>query len=190
MNLQTIIILLTILISLMFLFDSIECARLFRKCSSPHGKILSISVSNCSETDPFCPFVRGENVTLNLTFIPNVKSNSVKVKIIGEIAKIPLPFAVSPNEACDNYGVKCPLVPEKRNNFLLELPIRKIYPPVSVIVVINLIDETETNVACIRFKAKILKSRKDSAQDNEEVSEQQQPKPHQQQKQDNKKKKD
>ena len=61
------------------------------------------------------------------------------------------------SEACNNYGLNCPLKTGEVSKFQLELPIKPIYPPIAVGVTIQLIDDTKTNVACIEFAAQIEK---------------------------------
>lgn len=38
-------------------------------CNSPGGTIKTSSVNNCKDSDAFCPFHRGKNVTLKLDFV-------------------------------------------------------------------------------------------------------------------------
>ena len=59
------------------------------------------------------------------------------------------------SEACNNYGLACPLQKDQVSKFQLALPIKAIYPPIAVGVTIQLVDETKTNVACVKFYAKI-----------------------------------
>ena len=82
-------------------------------------------------------------------------ASSVKVKVIGEIAGVPIPFGIEPDEACEEYGLDCPLALNETSKFDLSLPIMESYPPIRVKINIKLIDETDTAVACIKFPAKI-----------------------------------
>lgn len=59
------------------------------------------------------------------------------------------------SEACGNYGLNCPLKSSEVSKFALQLPIKKIYPPVSVDVQVALVDDNKKNLVCVIFHAKI-----------------------------------
>ncbi|OTF72235.1 Group 2/22 mite allergen-like protein (lipid binding protein) [Euroglyphus maynei] len=104
---------------------------------------------------------------MNLGFISDKAIDSVKVKIFGEVARVQVPFIISPeinlklsniiiSEACGNYGFKCPLIVGHTNRFSLTLPIKPIYPAIPVTIQINLMaGDTKDKVVCVRFKARI-----------------------------------
>ncbi|KAH9415145.1 Phosphatidylglycerol/phosphatidylinositol transfer protein [Dermatophagoides pteronyssinus] len=133
-----------------------EFSQLFKNCSSNSGHIQSINISDCSDNDSYCRLKKGGDVLMHLDFVADKAYESVKLKIFGEIARIKVPFHITPDEACGNYGLKCPLVPGQTNRFNLSLPIKSIYPSIPVNVNLNLMaGDTDDKIVCIRFKAKI-----------------------------------
>ncbi|KAI2805325.1 Phosphatidylglycerol/phosphatidylinositol transfer protein [Blomia tropicalis] len=140
-----------------FLYGGSVNGKLFQTCTSSHGQINSITVSECQNTDSVCLLKRDTNVSISIQFTPTYNASSVQVVIKGEIGGVPIPFVVKPSEACTNYGLVCPLKVNQMETFKLELPIKSIYPTIGVTIIINLMDETNNSVSCLKFKAKIVK---------------------------------
>jgi len=76
------------------------------------------------------------------------------VKITGVIYGVPIPWNVSPDNAC-SYGLTCPITKDVENNFVMTMPINKIYPTLSVLVKLRLEDSNKKPVVCIQFPARI-----------------------------------
>jgi len=138
----------------LLLCGNVHC-KLFKFCSSPHGKIQSVSVSGCKDTDSTCLLKKGTSASITINFTPNYKASSAQVKITGTIGGIPLPFPVSPSEACSNYGLTCPLNTDQVSTFQLELPIKSLYPTTPVDITIQLVDDSKAILACLKFSAEI-----------------------------------
>lgn len=81
----------------------------------------------------------------------------------GQLSKLPVPFIVSPDLACGNYGFQCPLEPGKTYKFALTLPILRTYPKINVNVFVRLVDEKDNLIGCIELPARIQEPLKESA---------------------------
>lgn len=84
----------------------------------------------------------------------------MKVKVIGKLNALPVPFFVKPDDACGNYGFDCPLEEGKPYKFKLTLPILRTYPKINVDVFLRLIDEKGDIIACVELPAKIQEPEK------------------------------
>ena len=100
------------------LLSGINSKNLFKNCPSNIGHIESINVTGCNNNDSYCRLKKGVDVAMNLTFISGEFENffcfhfhfhlffvlmhqdqatdSVKVKIFGEIARVQVPFVIEP----------------------------------------------------------------------------------------------
>ncbi|RWS27968.1 hypothetical protein B4U80_09544 [Leptotrombidium deliense] len=125
----------------------------FKDCGSKTGELNSITVTGC-EQNP-CTFKVGQDAQITAEFTSKTSSKVANVKIQGILAGIPFPFPLSPEDACGNYGVKCPLNNGDKNTLSLKVPVKKEYPPVSVKVRFQLIDSSNQDLFCVEFPVKI-----------------------------------
>lgn len=117
---------------------------------------LKITVSNCDPADDVCPFYIGDNVTFTTDFTAVKDINSAKIKITGKLGPIPVPFKISPDEACDNYGLVCPVRATQAGFVQISLPIKSEYKPVKVTVQFELLDGKD-KLVCTSFPAALKK---------------------------------
>mgnify|MGYP000739984659 CR=1 FL=1 len=109
------IIIIVIIISPLSVIDA---AQLFKNCSSNSGHIQSINISDCSDNDSYCRLKKGGDVLMHLDFVAgkfffvlyneqhfssfnfcfqtDKAYESVKLKIFGEIARVKVPFHITP----------------------------------------------------------------------------------------------
>jgi hypothetical protein len=127
-----------------------------------------------------CVFKRGTNVTISLSFTPRMillnfflnflnfffqsikqlnksfiseeTSNSLRVRVIGKVYGVSIPWRVNPDNAC-SYLSTCPVTKDEENTFTLSMPISPLYPSVSVGVTLSLIDNRRKQFVCIKFPA-------------------------------------
>lgn len=84
-----------------------------------------------------------------------VESLTASLKILGIIGVIPFPFNIN-KDACANWGVHCPILPDQVNTLKVSLPILPQYPAISVVVEIKLEDDQSKLLMCAKFKAQIV----------------------------------
>lgn len=78
----------------------------------------------------------------------------------GKLKTLPVPFHVSPDSACGNYGFDCPLEAGKAYKFKLTLPILRSYPKINVDIFLRLIDEKGEVIGCVEMPAHIQEPEK------------------------------
>lgn len=78
------------------------------------------------------------------------------VKISGKLGMVTIPFPIYPDQACNNWGLKCPIKPNEQQVFAITMPIKSNYPQVAVTVQLQLIDQDMNQVVCIAFPAQIV----------------------------------
>lgn len=91
------------------------------------------------------------------------KIEQVKVKVAGKLKTLPVPFHISPDNACGNYGFDCPLEPNKTYKLKMSMPILRTYPKIDVDVFLRLIDGQGNVISCVEMPAKIQEPEKPSA---------------------------
>ena len=125
-------------------------------CGSSLNSTISYSISDCTNEHTQCPFIVGSNVTLNATFIADRPINSAIVSIAGHLAFFRIPFPINPNEACNHWGLNCPIDSNSLQTLQIVLPIKSYYPRISVGVEMQLTDESGNLLICCTFPAKIV----------------------------------
>jgi Niemann-Pick C2 protein len=81
-----------------------------------------------------------------------------KIRIHGVIANLPVPFPVRPDNACNNWGMECPLKEGSEHSLNLQMPIRRAYPRIPLIVQMKLVSEKSTTLFCTQFPARIMRA--------------------------------
>lgn len=132
-------------------------ATKFSECDSGkvQGKIASVQINDCPDSDERCIFKRGTTKTVEMKFTPNVKIQTARVSITGKVVSSYLPFPVSPDDACANYGVNCPLEAGKEQTFKMSLPVMMVYPRIKVDVILKLLDQDKKTIVCAQIPANI-----------------------------------
>ncbi|RWS02725.1 epididymal secretory protein E1-like protein [Dinothrombium tinctorium] len=129
----------------------------FKKCTATAGQLNSITVTGCGKAAT-CTFKIGTNVTLDATFTSRVASSKAIVKIVGLIGGVlPVPFPIEPEDACGNYGLKCPFAANTQNRVAITMPILEKYPEISVTVKFRLVASNNANLLCVEFPVEITK---------------------------------
>lgn len=73
----------------------------------------------------------------------------------GKVGPVPIPFPISPDNACGNWGVTCPIEKGKSYSLKLTMPILPAYPKIPVTVKLELVDGNGKDFFCREFPAKI-----------------------------------
>lgn len=120
----------------------------FTDCGSEESKLVSLDITPCSEQP--CNMKRGTTVTGTLTFIPSLDVTSAKVKAyaVQDGFNIPLPI---PSDACQGYGLECPVKKGVQANFVVKQEIQQEFPPVKLSIKGEIIDPQGKMVVCFQF---------------------------------------
>lgn len=78
-----------------------------------------------------------------------------KIDVKGKYGPIWKSFKINPDDACGNYGFSCPVAANQDRSLKITLPVKNIYPKVSIEVLFKLLDENQNDIFCITFPAQI-----------------------------------
>lgn len=96
----------------------------WRSCAQDRalGRATNVSVNPCSTS--VCEFSPGQDIGVNITFIPRVFVRSVTVKVMGQVkTNSPQILPISNSDACMDSGLTCPLYPDKAITYHAEFTI-------------------------------------------------------------------
>ncbi|KAM8921288.1 NPC intracellular cholesterol transporter 2 [Pelodytes ibericus] len=117
----------------------------YKDCGCSKGAIVALDVSPC-KNDP-CHLVKGLTYTINVTFTANEFSNTTTAVVHGIIAEIKIPFPIPEPDGCKS-GIACPIKSGQTYTYLTQLPIKKEYPAMKLIVKWQLVDKAGENIFC------------------------------------------
>ena len=66
-------------------------------------------------------------------FLAEENITAATTKVYGTVAGIKVPFSVDNPNACEDQGITCPMIAGKDYTFKTVLPIKSIYPSVSIL---------------------------------------------------------
>nr|CDS25987.1 GTP binding protein Parf [Hymenolepis microstoma] len=124
-------------------------------CSTPssQGKYIDASVVPCNE-DP-CVLKRGHNTSINIQFTPTELVKGGKIVVHGIIRGIPVPFPLPDNNLCHFLKSGCNAQPNVPTEMDYSLYVKESYPPISVEIKWQLVDDLGVDLVCIKFPAKL-----------------------------------
>jgi len=127
----------------------------YSDCGSKGSSIQKVEVIPC-DNDNACQLKSGSNATFKISFVSKVNTTSLKARIHGIVAGIPVPFHCPQENACENSNISCPIVAGNTYNYFVQLPIRASYPRVNVKVKWELMSAENQDVVCLLIPAKIV----------------------------------
>ena len=126
-----------------------SCKKIsYQKCPSTKelGEIVSIDITPCEE-EP-CALKKGGNETITITFIPHEVVTGAKIyayAIIGRIhVRLPLPNP----DACQGYGLSCPLKSGVKVKFALVEFISPYFPSGNLKLKAQIKDQNGKSLIC------------------------------------------
>jgi len=119
----------------------------FTNCGSQGAEILSLDITPCDE-EP-CNVKIGSTVvgTLEFTAKEYLASGRVKAYAVIDGFDIPLPF---PTDACQGYGLRCPVKKGQTAHFVLKQKIQRGFPLQKVAIKGELMDAKQNVVFCFQ----------------------------------------
>ncbi|XP_047467965.1 NPC intracellular cholesterol transporter 2-like [Mugil cephalus] len=129
------------------------CAEVkFIDCGSATGKVATVDVKPCP-TQP-CQLHRGQDYSVNVTFMSNVESKTSTAVVHGIIAGAPIPFAIPNPDGCKS-GIQCPMK-KQMYNYVATLAVKSEYPAIKLVVKWELRDDTNSDLFCVEFPIQIV----------------------------------
>ncbi|KXJ13076.1 Epididymal secretory protein E1 [Exaiptasia diaphana] len=101
----------------------------YKDCGSKGATIVRLDISPCEE-EP-CNFKTGTTVTGTLTFVAKEYFTSGRVKAYAVIEGVDLPLPI-PTDACQGYGLTCPINNGQTANFVIKQEIQADFPKVKL----------------------------------------------------------
>ncbi|XP_042881888.1 NPC intracellular cholesterol transporter 2 homolog a-like [Penaeus japonicus] len=92
---------------------------------------------------------------MSLPFTPHHEVTAVKAKVTAFIGVIPIPFSLPNSDGCVNSSLQCPMPAGQKGVYTSSLPIRKEYPPISLTVRWELLDQNNNKLVCIKFPVQV-----------------------------------
>jgi len=127
----------------------------YSDCGSKGSNIQRVEVIPC-DNDHACQLKAGSNATFKISFLSKVNTTSLKARIHGIVAGIPIPFHCPQDNACENSNIACPIVAGKVYHYAVDLPVLSSYPRVNVKVKWELMSAENMDVVCLLIPAKIV----------------------------------
>ena len=121
----------------------------YQSCaSSGVGRINYVDVSPC-DREP-CVFRRGRTETITISFTPNEEITSAKIYAYGYKGFLRLPLSLRPGpDACQGYGLTCPLKSFTPAKLEFPVEIKKMYvPPGNYKVEVVIMNQNNRKVVC------------------------------------------
>ncbi|XP_072313724.1 NPC intracellular cholesterol transporter 2-like [Eucyclogobius newberryi] len=131
------------------------CAEVvkFLDCGSSVGKVSVVGITPCP-TQP-CKLKKGENYSVNVTFVSEVQTQASTAVVHGIIAGIPIPFPIPVSDGCHS-GISCPIQVNQVYHYVATLPVKTEYPSLKVTVEWELRDDSSKDLFCIKFPIEIV----------------------------------
>jgi len=130
-------------------------ATKWEDCGSATGTVKSLQVSDCPDSDDTCILKRGTTKTITIEFDSKTASKTVKASVHGVMSGVPMPFPLPKADGCVYGGLSCPIQDGKSYTYSHSLDIKSIYPPVSVKVRWELVDEASKDIVCLEIPCEI-----------------------------------
>lgn len=142
---------LILLVSLM----TFTCAEVvkFIDCGSTSGKVIMVDIDPCPSQP--CQLKKGQDYTVNVTFVSNVMTQESHAVVHGILAGVPLPFPIPISDGCKS-GIVCPIQKQELYHYVTKLPVKSEYPCIKLVVEWELKDDNNADLFCIKFPVEIV----------------------------------
>ncbi|KAF2349684.1 MD-2-related lipid-recognition domain [Trinorchestia longiramus] len=114
----------------------------------------NIKITGCSRDNPYCIFKKNHTAQLSIPFAPKGEVTSLKAKVDGIIAGIPIPFPLPKAEACGE-SLTCPIAPHTNVTYFEGLPVEPVYPSITLKVKWELVNQNGINEVCILIPVRL-----------------------------------
>ncbi|KAF5400807.1 Epididymal secretory protein E1 [Paragonimus heterotremus] len=126
----------------------------YRDCGSKSGMVVSLEVIPCEEH--VCTLHKGTNSTIVLKFRTKDVVQHGTVVVHGILAHVPIHFPLDDATICSFLSPPCPMLPTQDSyTYTFSLPISHSYPSVRLTIRWELVDDHNTDIACVEFPAQI-----------------------------------
>ncbi|XP_039453050.1 NPC intracellular cholesterol transporter 2-like [Culex pipiens pallens] len=128
-----------------------------RACSDDRPVPREVRVQNCPSTP--CELVRGSDANMEMDFTAPFNAATLQTRIVATALGVTAPFELPADRAraCDwLIGSQCPISEQEDVTYNLQMPVLRIYPRVSLVLEVSLVDEEERTHACFVLDARVV----------------------------------
>ncbi|XP_045127597.1 NPC intracellular cholesterol transporter 2 homolog a-like [Portunus trituberculatus] len=122
-----------------------------KDCGSKDATVdfANLVVTGCTSSSVPCIFEKGKEASISLPFTPKFQVRRVRAQVHGVIHGVAIPFKLNNANGCVGSGLQCPLNAGQEYTYTARLPVRSIYPSISLDVKWELLDERSKPLVCI-----------------------------------------
>uniref|UniRef100_A0A182IQW1 ML domain-containing protein n=1 Tax=Anopheles atroparvus TaxID=41427 RepID=A0A182IQW1_ANOAO len=138
-------------------FGSLTEALETRPCANGAPHPARVAISGCTQMP--CELLRGSDVSMELEFQAPFAAQSLRYTVVATALGITAPYELPPDRAnaCDWLtGSSCPISQGEDITSTLEMPVLPIYPLVSLVIQVGVVDEQNRNFACFAIDARVV----------------------------------
>uniref|UniRef100_A0A182S5S7 MD-2-related lipid-recognition domain-containing protein n=1 Tax=Anopheles maculatus TaxID=74869 RepID=A0A182S5S7_9DIPT len=131
-----------------------------RACSGGRPTPTEVRVEGC--TVPPCDLVRGSDAIMDMDFTAPFAADNLRTEVVATALGVTAPFELPADRAAAcNWllNAQCPVSVNEDITYRLSMPVLLIYPRVSLIVEINLVDDAGQSLACFLLDARVVSGR-------------------------------
>jgi Niemann-Pick C2 protein len=114
----------------------------------------NIKITGCSSTSSHCIFLKNHTAQLSIPFAPKQEVTSLTAEVAGIIGGIPLPFPLPNPDAC-GQSLTCPIAPNTSVTYFEGLPVKSLYPSISLTMRWKLLNQNGGPEVCILVPVKL-----------------------------------
>ncbi|XP_055535535.1 NPC intracellular cholesterol transporter 2-like [Wyeomyia smithii] len=128
-----------------------------RACSNNRPTPLEVRVDNCPSFP--CELPRGIDANMEMDYQAPFDAVTLTTRIMATVLGTTVPFELPADRAraCDwLIGSQCPVSEGEDVTYNLQMPVLRIYPRVSLVIEVSLVNEEERTLACFELDARVV----------------------------------
>ncbi|XP_052873558.1 NPC intracellular cholesterol transporter 2-like [Anopheles cruzii] len=129
-------------------------------CSGGRPAPTEVRVDGCAEQP--CDLVRGTDAIMEMDFTAPFAATNLRTEVTATALGVTAPFELPADRAAAcNWlqNTQCPVSANEDITYRLQMPVLIIYPRVSLILEVNLVDENLRSLACFVLQARVVSGR-------------------------------
>ncbi|KAK6182124.1 hypothetical protein SNE40_009880 [Patella caerulea] len=127
----------------------------YKDCGSVKGKVLAVNVSAPFVQNAF-QLKKGDSVEFDVKFTSNEVVTKSTAKVYGMLGPAKIPFPIPNTDGCKDSGLSCPLKSGQNYEYKSNIPVKKVFPDVKVVVEWYLNDQSGEVIWCVAVPVKIV----------------------------------
>ncbi|XP_052863620.1 NPC intracellular cholesterol transporter 2 homolog a-like [Anopheles cruzii] len=136
---------------------SLTEALVTHPCSNNRPHLTSVTLTGCTQMP--CELVRGSDIWMELDFQAPFAAQNLQYRVVATALGITAPYELPPDRAAAcNWlvGTTCPISQGEDVSSTLSMPVLPIYPLVTLVVEVSVLDEETRTHACFAVDARVV----------------------------------